>query len=127
MGSADPAATRNAGRPGPSGRWQIGVLLQGQTLRLSGKDEYQLGRAEAGQTFKPDVDLGPFRGAELGVSRLHALLKVHGTTLTLTDLGSTNGTLVNGLRLKPDSPHPVRYGDEVRLGKLAMRIHIEPE
>ncbi|QVQ52571.1 FHA domain-containing protein [Spiractinospora alimapuensis] len=47
------------------------------------------------------------------VSRAHARLTWSGSTLTLTDLGSTNGTFVAGRRIH--APHPVAPGDELRL------------
>jgi pSer/pThr/pTyr-binding forkhead associated (FHA) protein len=43
-------------------------------------------------------------------------------TLTLVDLGSTNGTHLNGQRLIPNQPRVLRDGDEVRLGKLVFHI-----
>jgi pSer/pThr/pTyr-binding forkhead associated (FHA) protein len=103
---------------------QIVLRLQGnpQAIYLTGRDEYRLGRGDPRQGMLPDLDLGPFRALEMGVSRLHALLRRSRGTVSLTDLGSTNGTTVNGVRLAPNSPQPLRDGDELRLGKLALRI-----
>lgn len=56
------------------------------------------------------------------VSRHHAQVVRRGDEISVEDLGSTNGTLVNGVRLAPHAPQPLRDGDELRLGKLALRV-----
>lgn len=48
---------------------------------------------------------------ERGVSRFHSQIRREGDTLWMEDLGSTNGTLVGGDRLK--SPHRLSVGDTV--------------
>lgn len=70
-----------------------------------------------------DVDLTPYKAAEKGVSRRHMLLELVQETVTLTDLGSTNGTFLNGQKLQPFQKRVVRDGDEIRLGKLSVRIY----
>jgi len=57
------------------------------------------------QVAKPRVVLG--RGAECDlqlqdseVSRRHAMLEIHGDEALVSDLGSTNGTYVDGVRIK---------------------------
>jgi ABC transport system ATP-binding/permease protein len=62
----------------------------------------------------PDCDLvvnQPF------VSGKHCRLSLHGTQYVLEDLGSTNGTFVNGYRLEPKSPVRVSANDQVMLGR----------
>ena len=41
----------------------------------------------------------------------------------LTDMGSTNGTFLNGCRLTPHKVYIVRDGDEIRLGNLIGNIY----
>jgi pSer/pThr/pTyr-binding forkhead associated (FHA) protein len=48
------------------------------------------------------------------VSRQHARIVPQGGLMVLEDLGSTNGTTVNGLRIS--SPHTLAHGDEIGLG-----------
>jgi DNA-binding winged helix-turn-helix (wHTH) protein len=48
------------------------------------------------------------------VSRLHARIVVSESSVTIEDLGSRNGTFVNGRRL--DALSPLASGDEVRIG-----------
>jgi hypothetical protein len=81
-----------------------------------------LGRADAHSQTQPDLDLTTYGAIEKGVSRIHAVLERSDDTLTLTDLGSSNGTHLNGQRLGPDQPRVLRDGDEVRLGKLVANI-----
>jgi Mg-chelatase subunit ChlD len=55
------------------------------------------------------------------VSAQHARLVVQERLVILADLGSTNGTLLNGVPLS--APSPVRDGDVVRLGQTELRIN----
>jgi regulator of protease activity HflC (stomatin/prohibitin superfamily) len=52
-----------------------------------------------------------------GVSRHHARLEVVAGRMTLTDLGSTNGSFLNGRPLAPNSPAVLGSEDTLRLGK----------
>lgn len=54
------------------------------------------------------------------VSRRHATLSVSGGAVTLTDLGSTNGTWVNGRKI--DAPTVLNPGDSVRFGGVEYRF-----
>ena len=54
------------------------------------------------------------------VSRLHAVLRLFGDQWFLEDLGSTNGTRVNGIRIR--RAVAVRPGDRVGFGAVAMRV-----
>jgi len=56
------------------------------------------------------------------LSRVHASLKVAGDGVELSDLGSSNGTFVNGAAIT--APTIVRPGDEIRLGRVKIWIEI---
>jgi hypothetical protein len=66
---------------------------------------------------------------ERSISKLHAHFTAPDTTsgegLTLCDVGSENGTEVNGERLAKDRPRPVRPGDEIFFGGAACQLHDE--
>jgi DNA-binding CsgD family transcriptional regulator len=72
----------------------------------------------------PRVTVG--KGAENGiaisddptVSRLHAVLEQFDAGWCVTDLGSSNGTTVNGDRII--AQHRLRHGDEVRVGRTRL-------
>ena len=83
------------------------------------------GRTDNNSTFIPDVDFSPYGALEKGVSRQHAALEINEDTLMLLDVGSSNGTFLNGQRLLPNQPRVLRDGDEVRLGKLITHIYFK--
>ncbi len=85
-----------------------------------------LGRSDVTSPQNPDLDLTPYGGVEMGVSRVHAAICRNDDTLTLVDKGSANGTHLNGQRLVPDQPRVLRDGDEIRLGKLVAHVYFKP-
>ena len=54
------------------------------------------------------------------VSRQHAQISWDGVRAVVTDLGSTNGTFVNGRRLAPNVPEPLQPGDRVSFGATGV-------
>lgn len=84
-----------------------------------------LGRYDSNSVQKPDLDLTPYGALEKGVSRIHAAIVRNDDTLTIVDLGSANGTHLNGQRLLPEQPRVLRDGDEIRLGKLVAHIYFK--
>lgn len=53
------------------------------------------------------------------VSRAHAVVEVAGGNVHVRDLGSTNGTFLNGRRVESER---LREGDELRFGNTRMRV-----
>lgn len=98
------------------------LLDTGQVLPLSERNEFTLGRISEGQPIMPDVDLSPYQAYASGVSRLHAVIKREAGRILLMDLGSSNGTYVNGKRLNPNAEHRLNNGDVVALGKLKIQV-----
>jgi pSer/pThr/pTyr-binding forkhead associated (FHA) protein len=45
--------------------------------------------------------------------------------LWLTDLGSSNGTYVNGVRLNSGEKASVRSGDRLRIGDVELTLSVE--
>ncbi len=93
-----------------------------QTLQLVGRKEYTLGRVAEGQPILPDVDLSPFDAYSQGVSRLHAALKINKNRVAIMDLGSSNGTRVNGQKIVPHVDYPINHNDQIALGKLRIQV-----
>jgi pSer/pThr/pTyr-binding forkhead associated (FHA) protein len=83
------------------------VLTDGRTFDVSG--ELVVGRVEA------DVSLD-----DEEVSRRHALVRPAGGGIEILDLGSRNGTWVNGARISGATP--LAHGDDVLLGRTALRV-----
>lgn len=84
--------------------------------------ELNIGRLDAASATFPDLDLTSYGGFEKGISRRHAKITRQGEEIMIEDLGSVNGTFLNGKRLTPYLQHPLASGDEIRLGQLSMRI-----
>jgi hypothetical protein len=98
------------------------LLDTGQVLPLSVRNEFTIGRVSEGQPIMPDVDLSPYQAYAAGVSRLHAVIKRDGGRIIFIDLGSANGTYINGKRLTPNVEQTLNHGDIIALGKLKLQI-----
>lgn len=98
------------------------LLDSGQILPLGDRSEFTLGRVSEAQPIMPDVDLTPYQAYANGVSRLHAVLKREGKHVFVMDLGSSNGTYLNGKRLSPNVDQSINHGDMLALGKLKIQI-----
>jgi pSer/pThr/pTyr-binding forkhead associated (FHA) protein len=98
------------------------VVTTGETLSLIGRENFTLGRTIEGQAVVPDVDLSVYEAYDLGVSRMHAEVHLATDGVYLTDLESSNGTLVNGKRLDALAPKSVRHGDILQLGRLRLQL-----
>ena len=68
------------------------------------------------------IDLTELGALQHGVSRRHCLLQRRDHQLIVTDLGSTNGSYLNGAVLLPHQPTIVRHGDRLILGTLHLMI-----
>ncbi|GAA1677470.1 antibiotic biosynthesis regulator FhaA [Fodinicola feengrottensis] len=93
----------------------------GATARLVASDGRQyslsigstvLGRGEAAQV----------RVADVGISRQHARLDFDGSRVVVTDLGSTNGTAVNGSRINAVALQP---GDVIQVGTTTLTLRLD--
>ena len=72
------------------------------------------------------VVIGRGRGADVVIaeptmSRAHAAIGYDGERFFVQDLGSTNGTRVNGAR---EQKTPLKSGDDIQLGKLRLRVDL---
>ena len=65
-----------------------------------------------------------FQLLDLGVSRFHCVIEAQPDGLSVTDLSSSNGTLVNG---QPIKRQPLAKGDEVRIGPVTLVVESLPE
>ena len=76
-----------------------------------------IGRAKHDQGLEPEIDLG-LHPVDRGVSSQHAVLRISDSGITITDLGSTNGTSLNGSDdlLKNGEETPLADGDRIHVG-----------
>jgi pSer/pThr/pTyr-binding forkhead associated (FHA) protein len=72
---------------------------------------------------QPPIDLAAFEALEHGVSRKHAMLRRFNMDVAVIDLGSTNGTWLNGVRIMPHQPVILRNGDRLSLARLPIQVY----
>lgn len=98
------------------------VRRTGELIPLFGKEEFTIGRRSDRQLIVPDVDLTESDAHSLGVSRLHASIKIKDKDITIEDLGSTNGTRVSGKLLAPHKEHRLSHGEVILLGRFEVQV-----
>ena len=103
-------------------RLRISQGDQCRELEIPVTKPVRLGRMDPLQDIYPEVDLTEDMGLDCGVSREHACIFRRGEHVVVEDLGSTNGTLLNGGRLSPFLPHHLEDGDQLQLGRLLIEI-----
>lgn len=107
----------------PANSWlSLHLMDSGKILPLASRNEFTLGRLSEGQPIMPDIDLTPYQAYASGVSRLHAVVKRDVNRVMVMDLGSSNGTYLNGRRLNPHTEESLNHGDIVALGKLKIQV-----
>ena len=104
---------------------EVVVVDIGHRLKVPFKPEILIGRKDASTNTFPDVDLTPYGAVEKGVSRRHAHIVFHDDGLTVGDVGSVNGTFLNGHRLTPYQERPMKSGDVLQLGTLVLQIYFD--
>ena len=90
----------------------IGGKNDGREIKIS-VPEFVSGRGDTSH-LKPSSDL---------VSRRHCSIKVVDGKVIVSDMGSRNGTFVNGEQLKGE--HIAKPGDRVRVGRLQFEMVID--
>jgi adenylate cyclase len=84
-----------------------------------------------GDQGRQAIELGPHQGLgrhpnnaiqllDTIVSKEHCILERHGHAMVLRDLGSMNGTFINGHRIT--GSQPLQHGDEIRMGNTVLRF-----
>jgi len=56
------------------------------------------------------------------LSSIHCQLTIKGTRLFITDLGSTNGTFLNGKKIEKDEEKEIQIGEKVRIGSFEYTV-----
>ena len=88
-------------------------MLTAETVTIAGrKEEITSPRVTLGRSRSCDVHV-----ADVNVSRRHAEIRQEGATYWVVDLGSTNGTLLNGKRVEREG---LRDGDTITLGSTEV-------
>jgi hypothetical protein len=98
-----------------------GAPVGGGTPRLVGTDGRQYSIA-MGSTVLGRGEAAQVRIADVGISRQHARVDFDGMRVVITDLGSTNGTAVNGARVNAAALQP---GDTVQIGTTTLTFRLD--
>jgi hypothetical protein len=94
----------------------------GQTFALGGKDEFLVGRPDPVTGINPEVNLGPY-DSNRTLSRRHAkIMRKDEHWWLREDVGTTNGTFVNGERLKTGEPVMLKVKDILRFGSVEVEV-----
>ncbi|MBN1430510.1 MAG: FHA domain-containing protein [Anaerolineae bacterium] len=98
------------------------IINAGDLMLIEETEKIILGRhtQESGTTVF--VDLTPYGGEQSGISRRHASILSYQDMHHLQDLGSTNGTWLNAVRLPPNSSHMLKNGDMIQLGQVKIQV-----
>jgi hypothetical protein len=94
----------------PRGTWEVKLE----------KMPCNIGRRDPRQNHYPAVDLAEHdRGI---ASRNHATIQRDGDNYTITDLGSTNGTMINGVNIQANVPQRLHQGDRIKVGEVELEF-----
>lgn len=99
------------------------MLDTNNKVSLKTKGHILLGRADKDSQWQPTVDLTPYGATEKGVSRVHADLYFESDQVFVLELGSANGTRLNGIPLQIGGAHQIHNGDLLEMGRLQMKVY----
>ncbi|MEV6658092.1 FHA domain-containing protein [Nocardia fluminea] len=121
--------TRVQARKGPDAeRVEFPDFYPERRIILHG-NQFLIGKRSASQGIVPEIDLG-IAPVDIGVSRAHAMIQVDQRgALTITDLGSTNGTSLDGAEapITPQQAVALREGSRIHVGGwTTIAITAEP-
>src|ERR1700761_2641956 len=139
-----PAARPSTPEAAPEPEWARSESAGGRTMVHSTAERVAEGLADARGSRRPrallllgskrlvvgdsGVTLGRSRSSDVmvddpNVSRAHAEVRAHGSTWVLTDLGSTNGTRLNGRWVT--QPEGLGPGDPIEVGTTTLTFDLE--
>jgi len=100
------------------------ITESGVTFEVYPKGDTTIGRLDPSTGLKPDIDLRDV-DTDRSISRRHAKIIGDGTNYVLVEeVGTSNGTFVNGNRLATGEKVPISDGDEITFGRLKTTFKI---
>ena len=94
-------------------------------LEISLNRVINIGRLDPALDVFPEIDLSQDGPTSRSVSRRHAIILKQDNSVLVEDVGSFNGTFVNGKRLDPYLPETLVDGDTLQIGKMLIEIEIK--
>ncbi len=125
--AADDVFCAYCGTRQPAKRTTAKLIVMGTSemnaqFPLNIEGESLIGRMDPNRGIRPEVDLSKY-DPSARVSRRHARIVAQGNQFFIEDLGSANGTVVNGsLKLSQGKPHMLVSGDELKLGETTLKF-----
>jgi pSer/pThr/pTyr-binding forkhead associated (FHA) protein len=81
-----------------------------------------IGRPDPVTGLLPEINLGPL-DTQRSLSRRHAKIVNEGGLMFLREeVGTTNGTFINGERVATGQAHPLSLGDTLRFGSVELKV-----
>ena len=117
----DRVPSQSTGKVGLS--WRLKCKIDNQFATIPIVERIVVGRTQDHDVV--DFDLTPYDAYHYGVSRRHAIMTLVDDYLYIEDLGSTNGTRINGFQLTSKQRYRLRDGDEIEFARLRMIIKFE--
>lgn len=112
----EPSLAQHAAAPSPAA-WQPKAKLSASSAQIFlGYAQLTIGRAPGNQQVLNDAQ----------VSGYHALIRPEEQGYTIMDLGSSNGTWVNGQRISAKIPQLLKAGDIIRIGTTRFTYEATP-
>ncbi|MBL8171593.1 MAG: protein kinase [Acidobacteria bacterium] len=100
----------------------MGTNEMSAQFALNADGESLIGRLDPNRGIRPEVDLSKY-DPSARVSRRHARIVVQGSNFYIEDLGSANGTVINGsVKLPQGKLHMLMSGDELKLGETTLKF-----
>ena len=107
--SVDPSLRQSISPAAPASFAPVTIAIENPTTLI--------GRRSQARAIFPEIAIGE----DDAVSHRHALLSLDSVgALVLRDIGSSNGTRLNGTELTPMTDHPLSHGDTVTLGHWSV-------
>ncbi len=121
--SEDPNSVASISSAGPT-TIKLVIGDRKRSIEITLDKALQMGRLDPSSDVFPEIDLADDDGLGKGVSRRHARILKREGTVVAEDLGSINGTFINGKRLAPYLPETLSDGDHLQLGRLLIEIKL---
>lgn len=100
----------------------LGTTQMEANFVINGDGKSFIGRTDPNRGIHPEIDLSRYDPAAR-VSRKHAVISAQGSQFFIEDLGSSNGTVLNGTtKLPKNKPHLLMSGDEIKFGETTLKF-----
>jgi pSer/pThr/pTyr-binding forkhead associated (FHA) protein len=111
--------------PGYETRAYLQAMFTGHRFPLPSRGEVIVGRTDPVVGFVPDIDLGDEGDAAQVVARRHVKISANNGRHYVEDMGSANGTKLNGTPIETGERGLLEPGDHIWLGGCVLAYDVE--